>query len=437
MSDIDTSVKLQFLPIGHRPRPATPHKASRDREADPRVKRDRALGDYGWKLLEAIDKDYQKQITVWKDAFADVVAAYATAVDMRNKTFEEAKEERERDAARAAFVFSLVTGGAMVFLGAWVQYAVIPKFTVSKYNLKFSDWENFGTKVTTARFSNMQASMFGGITKEVGGKLIPLAFPKPKAIPYPMDLPSVGFNLTADFGKLVDESSAVVRDQLSEAQTWMNESTEFGEAWAAYTGGNAERARTQIRLHFDKLRQEWANNWEFFGKTPKQSVRKLVADQYERGLWAAYIINLFDQAVEALRNDPRFKAMVERLKGRELELLEALEDDPGLPQGLGDMHVAEKYYHKKWVEAAIVNRLKELNVVVAETDRGKLDQTTRVHEGSPTPEAHIKGAVNRGHDIEEIYGWADFFLMGAADESAYKFFPPAKPRTLAPLPSYQ
>jgi hypothetical protein len=358
---------------------------------------------------------------------------------MRIKTFEAAKEERERDAARDAFIFSLVVGGAMVFLGAWVQYGLVPRATTRTAKWDFSKYPTSvpGLKIVTSqRFNHMQAKMFGGLTEEVGGRVIEHEFPKPKAISYPMDLPSVGFNLTADFNKLVDESSKVVLDQLLEAQTWMNEGTEFGEAWAAYTGGNAERARMEIRLHFDKLRQEWANNWEFFGKTPKQSVRKLLADQYERGLWAAYIVNLFDQAVEALRKDPRFKELLERLKGRELDLLVALEDDSGSdPRGFG-MQVAAKFYHKKYVEAAIVNRLKELNVVVAELKPGLADQATREEEGSPRPEAHIKGAVNRGHDIEEIYGWADFFLMGAADESAHKFFPPAKPRTLDPLPSY-
>ena|ERR1700730_5919225 len=102
-----------------------------------------------------------------------------------------------------------------------------------------------------------------------------------------------------------------------------------------------------------------------------------------------------------MRKDPHYKELLERLKGRELELLEALEDDQR-----GSMWE----YHKKWVEAAIVNRLKELNVVVAEMKPGRVDQANRMSEGSPRPEAHIKGAVNRGHDIEEIYGWAEFYL---------------------------
>jgi hypothetical protein len=114
------------VPQPARPRVA-PHGAKRggsDREAEPSVQRARDLGKYGFNLLEAIDKVYLKQVTVWKDAFGEVVAAWATAVDMRNKTFEAAHEERERDAARDAFIFSLLTSGAMVFVSAWVQYSL-------------------------------------------------------------------------------------------------------------------------------------------------------------------------------------------------------------------------------------------------------------------------------------------------------------------------
>ena len=45
------------------------------------------------------------------------------------------------------------------------------------------------------------------------------------------------------------------------------------------------------------------------------------------------------------------------------------------------------------MEPAFVNRLKELNVVFAETTRGSVDQVGRMTEGSPAPEARIEGAL--------------------------------------------
>lgn len=127
MAPLTEDQKKPFVPLGGSrpvaPKPPAP-RAGSDREADPRVKRDRALGDYGYKVLDQIYKDYEAQIKVWKDAFKDVTAAYATAVDMRIRTFQAAAEERKSEAERSAFIFSLVTGGAMVFLGAWVQYSL-------------------------------------------------------------------------------------------------------------------------------------------------------------------------------------------------------------------------------------------------------------------------------------------------------------------------
>jgi len=397
------------------------------------------LGDYGYKLLDVIYKDYELQIPVWKNAFKEITAAYATAVDMRNKTFkaveEERKAEAEAQAARIGFIFSLMTAGSMICLGAWVQYSLVPTFKNAKWDFSKGLTAVPGLKITD-KFSKMQAAMFGGIVKDagkdivkaIGGKIEKYAFPEPKRITFPMDQPSVAANMDADFSKLIDESVAVVLNQIKDVQNWMFEGTEFGEAWAARTGGNLERARTEIRLHIDTLRQGWAKEWQFFGKTPCMIQRAALAKQYERGMYAEYVVNLFDNVLEGARRAPRYKGRVAELDKAGLDTageLSGLEED--WRQGFG---------HHTWVERALVNRLKELNIVFAETTKGKLDQANRMIEGEPRPEVHVKGAVNRGHDIEEIYGWANFFMMGASDQTAHQFFPAAKPRALDPLPSF-
>jgi hypothetical protein len=208
----------------------------------------------------------------------------------------------------------------------------------------------------------------------------------------------------------------------------MNEGTEFGEAWAAQTNGNLELARVRIRLHIDALRQKWAEDWQFFGKTPNVIHRSLLAEQYERGMYAEYVVKLFDKVLAAARSNPRLAGRVAELDKAGLDTadkLSSLEED--WREGFG---------HHTWVERALVNRLKELNIVFAETTPGKLDQANRMIAGDPRPEVHIVGAVNRGHDIEEIYGWADFFMTGVRESTAAKFFPAAKSRSLDPLPSY-
>jgi hypothetical protein len=445
MAQLPIDLIKPFLPPGVAPsaRPAPLPRSGFDREADPRVRDDRALGDYGYKVLDSIYKDYGQQIAVWKNAFKEVTAAYATAVGMRNKTFEavqaERKAEAEAHAAVLGFVFSLMTAGSMVCLGAWVQYKLVPGLVTRTAKWDFSKGISSvpGLTTTTAeKFTKMQAAMFGGIIKDagkdivkaVGGKIDKYLFPEPKRITFPMDQPSVAANMDADFSKLVDESAEVVLRQIKDVQIWMYEGTEFGEAWARRAGGHLDRARMEIRLHIDALRQEWANEWQFFGKTPNKIQRTFLAEQYERGMYAEYVVNLFDHILEATRRAPRYRNFVAELDKAGLDTVEELSElEENMSQGFG---------HHTWVERALVNRLKELNIVFAEKTPGKLDQANRMIEGEPRPEVHIKGAVNRGHDIEEIYGWASFFMTGARDQTAHRFFPPAQSRALDPLPSY-
>jgi hypothetical protein len=144
MAQLPIDLIKPFLPPGVAPsaRPAPLPRPGFDREADPRVRDDRALGDYGYKVLDSIYKDYGQQIAVWKNAFKEVTAAYATAVGMRNKTFEEVQAERKAEAeAQAAvlgFVFSLMTAGSMVCLGAWVQYKLVPGLVTRTAKWDFS-----------------------------------------------------------------------------------------------------------------------------------------------------------------------------------------------------------------------------------------------------------------------------------------------------------
>lgn len=424
MADIDT---LQFLPIGPRySRPAAPKAAARDKYADPTAQLAVRLGQYGRDLLDIIKDDYEIGVPQWKAAFEDVLDAWDSALKGREQTFVKAQKEREADAARDAFVLSLLTSGAMVFLGALVQYAVVPKFTatnykfVSKYNWDTSDLEKFGTKFeglvgkTEERFSKMQAAMFGGIVKDAGGKVVPLAFPKPTAIFSPDNLLTVQ-HLKATNEHLFADSIKVVVGTLKDAKQWMIDDTEFGELWAAYCNFNENNARAAIRARISDLRDQWAKDWQFFGQTPRPVPVPLLANQYERALWADYIVQIFPTSGVPIHH------VIERGSYTDYT------------QNLKDLENYADYAGIKWVEAAIVNRLKELNVDVAETERGLVDQANRMIAGEPRPEMHIKGAVNTGHDIEEIYGWAQRFMTHAKAETAHKFFPPGEPRRFKPL----
>src|SRR5262249_53138900 len=123
-----------------------------------------------------------------------------------------------------------------------------------------------------------------------------LKFPTPKQATYQLDSWSGVESLRGDFDKIVAGSAAIVLGQFRAAQTWMNEDTEFGEAWLNYSLDSGGRARNEIRLHIEKQRQGWANQWEFFGKTPNLIEWQRLAHQYERGLWAGHVLAVIKAA---------------------------------------------------------------------------------------------------------------------------------------------
>lgn len=374
---------VRVLPLGY-------YKAPPPTDAS--IQRDRAIGQYGYNLIDQISKDYVVQVDrVWKPAFSDVIAAFATAVESRNKTLEILAAEREREAEFNAFVFSLLTAGAMRFLGAYVQYTFIPslKNVEAKWDFSKGPKSIPGLKITeTDKFSRLQASAFGGIVQDIGNRVAEGLFPDPVRKAYNLDSWSGVFNLQADVTIHIDKSAKIVLDQFSDIQKWMNESTEFGAAWIAITDGNVENARVMVRARCLELRNQWARQWEFFGKSPKPIIRSMLAEKYERALWAGYIIN-------QLENTMFFDTLVGK---------------------------------------AVVNRLKELNIIFAQTLEGTRDQANRMIQGAPRPSITVRGSVLDDIDEWDESGkWAVNYLKNSPSDAKQEFFPDAILRQLPSL----
>jgi hypothetical protein len=357
---------------------------------DATIQRDRALGQYGYNLVEQISKDYAIQVDrVWKPALNDAVAAFATAVERRNNTLKIAEAEKAEKAAFNAFVFSLLTAGAMRFVGAYVQYAFVPSFKVPTYSWDISKGIGVVPKLNVnyaEKFSKLQQSAFGGIAQDIGNRAAGLLLPKPKQASYDFASWSGVINLQTDLNKSIEESAKAVLEQFAAVQTWMNDDAEFGSAWMKISDGKVENARALIKNHIVKIRETWAAKWEFFGKSPIPVARALLADHYERTLWAGYL-------VEQLANTMFFDNVA---------------------------------------EAAVVNRLKLLNVVLAETTDGIRDQANRMIEGAPRPTMKIEGAINDIDEWGETEVWA-YTHLRKAPLDAKVFQPEARPRPLPPL----
>jgi hypothetical protein len=343
------------------------------------------------------------------------------------------KDERAQDAAKAAFinnlVFSLITVGAMSYLGEFVK-AGLPKAQFGKQTSAIVDdktlWVDtfkndsyFAQKITTQKavvtkspfqFNQFQANVFGDVLKDSGHAIAALNFPKPPdAVKYNIDSKSGLDSLRADIKKNVEGSTQLVVKTFKDIQQWLNQKPEFGEAWLAYANGNKEVARDGILHNIETQRNKWAKDWEFFGRTPMDISRPLLADFYERAWWATYILKVltfFPYNKEMNPEDPHYRTISQLGRG-----------------------------NRKLLEKAIVDRLRDLNVVFAETSKGRVAQLEKADQGSPVPEINIGGAIEANEAGEALlaYKWARQYVAQASKVAEIKYFPPSRKRDLEPL----
>ena len=427
---VDALLKQFMPPAGPFPAPNAksqpkPRQKPFDRDSNPADH----LCDYAYKIMDDIYKDYEGSLVKWETAFGEVLAAVAIANDMRDRTMKLVEGERAQDAARAAFinnlVFSLLTMGAMAYVGEFVK-AGLPKLQIGNGKTDLVDAfkspsvetylaekvlvTNKVVLSTPFQFTRMQASVFGEIAKDAGNRALPLAFPKPpEIVPYRIDSMGGLESLRQDLEKNLKGSKGLVLGEFKKVQQWLNQETEFGEAWLAFSCGSKEQARSNIVRHIETLRNDWAKKWEFFGKAPFDISRAPLAELYERAWWATYVI-------KALTFFPYNKEMTP--ESEHFATISQL--------GRGN---------RKLLERAIVDRLRELNVVLADTESGMVGQMLRVSTGAPTPEVSVEGAIDKEDAGEALvtYRWAKSYVAKASKEAAFKYFPPATVRPLEPL----
>ena len=259
LNELKKSFLPPHIPMGGFVRPLPPQMYKEPPVTAATKQRDRALGQYGYNLLDVILKDYSTNLDrVWKPAIENVTAALGLAVENRDRTLKLAQAEREQQAAFNAFMFSLLTAGAMRFVGAYVQYAFVPSF---KANIVYGWSDNGGLSIvpqkvivsSTEVFSKLQQSAFGGIAQDLGNRFANLALPKPKQAQYDLTTLAGVLALQADMKGHIDECAKKVIEQFTAIQTWMNEDTEFGWAWSRLTDGNIDNARVMIRTRIKEF----------------------------------------------------------------------------------------------------------------------------------------------------------------------------------------
>ena len=88
------------------------------------------------------------------------------------------------------------------------------------------------------------------------------------------------------------------------------------------------------------------------------------------------------------------------------------------------------------VHEIIIDRLKNLNVVVAETTKGKLEQANRMIPGDePRPDVRVAGEVDDFDEMRSLWSWAYGYPQSALD-LVRKAGSEGISRALAPIPTY-
>jgi hypothetical protein len=392
--------------------PPLPNPAPRDRESDPAVQRARDLGRYGSDLIRLIEKDYAAAIKDWRDAFENILTAFGTAVGVRDETIRLAEQEQQRDAAIGGAILSLLTAGTMKLLSVYVEHIAVPSIKASGAAFKgVGALRGSGLPTDPRRFTGAQAAAFGGLAEEAGKAALDQALkpgadmPSPRAKRHRLDTPHGVNDLRRDFLNLIDDSAKAVHEQLKKADMWMVDSTEFGEEWLKDTDGNVAEARQKIRSQFEGWTNVWARRWEFYGTKPRRVDKDRLALQFERSLWAAYLL----QRVAAAW-------------GEDEHLIDAYKFRP------------HQSAHASVAEEVIVERLKELNVVVAGWGQASMAQASRiVEEGAPVPTTIVRGIADTIGETADIRDWAKGYLARVRTETARDFFPPATERRPARL----
>ena len=189
-------------------------------------------------------------------------------------------------------------------------------------------------------------------------------------------------------------------------------------------------AREKIRAHLEKLRDDWARKWPYFGQDPKRFDQQALAEDFERALWAAFLEGIFSQGAKACGftfADLMTKKVDARLK------VDHVNPKTGDVNKSAWQHSIYRHMH---ISTEIVAKLRKLNIVRANTPLELGEQQGRIaKDGAPQPTALVFGEADELDEIRALWDWAHKYPAQATDDVKRKGAE-GIPRKLDPIPKY-
>lgn len=378
--------------------PAHPKKRS------PKFGVARELGQYANTLAEGIQDEYNSQKLKWEIACRNAIQFMRNAIKKRDDLIKEIDNDARRDAEIASLVFGMLTAGSLRFLGAFVQYNYLPnKFNQTVTHLGLNKHGILVRFDQTKEFSKIKASALGGIVQDVGKEAVSLGLKA--AAPDPIH-EAVSENWVSDmerrFFNMLDENCLMVWNTLAGLKQWVERHPEdpdsFGAVWASFTNSREVKARGLIAEHFNRVRKQLATQWYFFGKDPVSFNQTRIENACERALWAGHVLTRVPNTVE----------WIEERDGRG----------------------GWRRRNRKGLADKIVDRLKHLNVVMAETQKDRGEQGSRVAlSREPFPTVKVVDSLDQDKEVTGLKKWAREYIA-KLESKGEQYFPEGTQRTL-------
>ena len=281
------------------------------------------IQQYAYNLIATqLTKEIEDQFEAWigEGSFVnDVGDAIEAATKAQLAVIEESDKKRRESMERALFVFSLIAPLALSWMAGSLQYIVGPKLfskSVSK---------NIGTTMFTQTVvveNKVASKMLADAGKDLVSRGLPafvaVTTPKRPELAFDANNTTNGLTLKANFEKTIKaQRDNVVANVMAIAEA-LNANPDAGmlliKAFRKASPAEIPRETEQqfqiacqnwINDIVNDARQAWAEAYPIYGMDPPDITPQRLARDFERRMWAAWLIQNDFRAWDRYQNDYR------------------------------------------------------------------------------------------------------------------------------------
>jgi hypothetical protein len=378
------------------------------------------------KVAAHLKYEYERQInTKWKPHLNLMVDAQTEALKRQQKLLNDVRTQIQKE-IEAAFglsmlALSLIGGVALSWIAGKIQYNWYPKFgsklqirqVKGSYGGIYTDWF-----IKEPNHDKVWAKIFGDMGKQVAGFGIDKALKvvTPNSVSAQNAIQSAASSGQTSFRTRLENALAAEAGMTSDAimslANSIAENANYGAEClqrlkrlhpSAFNSKVTEKhrellAKKMIRDDIDRQRQEWADQWFYYGYDPGTTTD--MADDIEKEMWGLWILNEKLQAKTKSASgsmDSSIEVITHYAEG-------ATFGDYGVPEAvlkrLADFDIVAARTKLQQLKNIVARGVREQQDA---TRKGKVDQE---NPDEPPPDIKIVGSVDTQAEIAALESWA-------------------------------